>query len=180
MNGITAIHHSVLQLLALKVKRNQSYGNQPFGSPVKTNFYHHKLNKRTYETNKNRTFTDKTHQRSNLYLTIEGGRVMARPERREQVLVLALPGIVLDPDNLGVVGGPGADILVGDLVEVPLTVSDLGLGHPGHPLERELHPPEAPRPELRKFLPRRRHVQVRPLRDRRRRLRREPPAAPEP
>lgn len=102
---------------------------------------------------------------------------MPLPEDVEQVLVLALPGVVLQTDHLAVIGRPGAYVLVGGLVEVPLAVPDLGLGHPGHALEHELNTPEAAGAELRKLLPRRRHVVVGALRDRRRRLRRGPSTA---
>lgn len=105
---------------------------------------------------------------------------MPRPEGIKQVLVLARPGIVLNPNDLIVVRHPRAHILIARLVEVPLAIPHLRLRHPRNPLERELHAPEAPGPELRELLPRRGYIVVGALRDRRRRLRRDPPAAPEP
>lgn len=102
---------------------------------------------------------------------------MPSPEDVEQVAIAAPPRVVLHSDDLGVVGRPGADVLVGRLVEIALAVSDLGPGHPGHALEGELDAPEAASAELRELLTGRRHVVITPLRDRRRCHRRCTPAA---
>lgn len=77
---------------------------------------------------------------------------MSSPENIEEGVVAALLGIVLNPDDLGVVGGPGTDVLVGRVVEEPLGVADLGLGDAGRPLERQFHTPEASGPELGELL----------------------------
>jgi hypothetical protein len=102
---------------------------------------------------------------------------VACPEDVEEVVVLAGGGVVLHADDLVVVGGAGADVLVGRVVDVALTVADLGAGHPGHALERELHAPEASRTELRELVPGHRLVLVGALRQRCRRLRRARAAA---
>lgn len=77
---------------------------------------------------------------------------MARPEEGEEVGVGADLRVELDPDHLDVVRLPGADQLVGRVGHVALRVPDLGLHDAHHPLERQLHPPEAARPELRELV----------------------------
>ena len=96
---------------------------------------------------------------------------MARPEGVEEVVELAGGGVVLHADDLVVVRGAGADVLVGRLVEVALAVADLGARDSRHALERELHAPEAAGAELRELVPGRGLVLVGPLRQRRRRAR---------
>lgn len=106
---------------------------------------------------------------------------MPRPENIKQIIVLALVGIILDPNHFGVVRGPGANIFVRRIMHQSLTIPDLSLGYPGDSLERQFHTPEAPSTELGELLPRCRHVVIRPLRDRRTRgVRRDPGPAAEP
>lgn len=100
------------------------------------------------------------------HLAVYSGGVMPRPEHLEQVVVAARQGVVLHPYHLGVVGGAGAHILVGGLVEAPLAVANLRLGHTGHPLEGKLDAPEAAGAELGKLLPGRGRIFVGALRDR--------------
>lgn len=97
---------------------------------------------------------------------------MARPEGVEEVVVLAGGRVVLHADDLVVVCGAGADVLVGRIVDVALAVADLRARDSRHALERELHAPEAAGAELRELVPRRGLVLVGPLRQRCRRLRR--------
>lgn len=112
-------------------------------------------------------------------LAVGRGGIVARPEDVEEVVELAGGDVVVDADDLVVVGGAGADVLVGRVVEVPLAVSHLGASHAGDALERELHAPEAPGAELRELVPGRRAVLIGALRQRRRRRRR-PRASPSP
>ena len=112
-------------------------------------------------------------------LAVGRGGIVARPEDVEEVVELAGGDVVVDADDLVVVGGAGADVLVGRVVEVPLAVSHLGASHAGDALERELHAPEAPGAELRELVPGRRAVLIGALRQRRRRRRR-PRASPQP
>jgi hypothetical protein len=102
---------------------------------------------------------------------------VARPEDVKEVVELAGGGVVLHADDLVVVGGAGADVLVGGLVEVPLAVAHLRARDPRDALERELHAPEASCAELRELVPGSGLVLVGPLRQRRRRLRRARAAA---
>lgn len=96
---------------------------------------------------------------------------MLSPENAKQLLVGALFGIILDPDDFVVVGGGGTHVVVCGVVKEALGVSDLGRGHPRNPLEGELGSPEAARAELRKLLPRRWNIVVRALGDGGRRIR---------
>lgn len=91
---------------------------------------------------------------------------MLGPKYPQQVLVRALLGIILYPDHLGMVGIPGTHVAIARVVNEPLAVAYLGLGHPWHPLERQLHAPETPGTKLRELLPRRRYVAVGALSDR--------------
>jgi hypothetical protein len=90
---------------------------------------------------------------------------VAIPEGAEEVVVGAVGGVEEDADDLGVAGGPGADGLVGRVVEGALGVADLGAGHAGNALEGELDAPEAAGAELRELLPRRNRIIIRALRD---------------
>lgn len=53
-------------------------------------------------------------------------------------------------------------------MEVALGVTDLRLGHAGHPLKHQLDAPEAASPKLGELLPRSRNIIVGALRNRRR------------
>lgn len=88
---------------------------------------------------------------------------MSGPERVKKRVVAALLGVELDPDDLGMVGSPRADVLVAGIVQEALAVPDLGLGHARDPLEGQLNPPEAARPELCELLARGGNVVVRTL-----------------
>lgn len=85
-------------------------------------------------------------------LAIERGRVVAGPEGIKQVLVAARLGVELNPNDLGVVGGAGADVVVRRIVKVALRISDLGLRHAGDSLEGQFDAPEAAGAELGELL----------------------------
>lgn len=78
---------------------------------------------------------------------------MTTPEDREEIGVGADLRVELDPDDLDVVGGSGADQLVVGIGDVTLRVANLSLHHSGHTLKRQLHPPETPGSELRELEP---------------------------
>lgn len=82
------------------------------------------------------------------YLAIEAGGIVPRPEEREEVGVGAHIGVELDPNHLHMVGGSGADELIGWVRDVALREPHLRLHHPNKALKRKLHPPEAPCSEL--------------------------------
>lgn len=90
---------------------------------------------------------------------------MPCPEHVEQSVEAALLGVELDPDDLGVVGGARAHVLVAGIVQEPLGVPDLGLRHARDSLEGQLDPPEATSPKLRELLARGRNVVVWALRN---------------
>lgn len=96
---------------------------------------------------------------------------MANPKGIEKIFVAALVGIELNSDDLGVVGGACADVVVSGIMEEPLAVSDFRLRDAWNSLEGELHAPEASGAELRELLARRRDVVVGALSDGRRRRR---------
>lgn len=98
------------------------------------------------------------------HLAIGGGGIMPGPENIEQRVVAALLGVELKADDLGMVGGAGAYVLVGGIVQKPLGVTDLGLGDTWHPLIGELGPPEAAQAELGELLARSGDVVVGALR----------------
>ena len=100
-----------------------------------------------------------------MYLAIQGGGVMSRPEDIKQRLKIALFGIILNPDNLCMVRCVRADILVWRIVEEPLGVSNLRMSHTGDSLKRQLHAPEASSGELCKLISRRRNVIIVSLSD---------------
>lgn len=91
---------------------------------------------------------------------------MPSPEDVEKRLEPALLGVVLDTHDLRVVRRRGAHVLVGGIMQQPLGVTDLGLGHSRHPLEGQFDAPEAARPELGELLAGRREVVVGALGDR--------------
>ncbi|GMN41068.1 hypothetical protein TIFTF001_010289 [Ficus carica] len=106
------------------------------------------------------------------HLAIEHGGIVPGPENVEKRLEAALLRIVLNPNDLGVVGRARTDILVGRIVKQALRVPNLRLPDAGDALERQLDAPEAAGAELGELLARRRDVLVGALGDRRR-LRRE-------
>ncbi len=90
---------------------------------------------------------------------------MPGPKRLKQSLIIAFLGIILNPNHLRMVRGAGADIIVGGIMQKPLTVPHLRLRHAGNSLEGELDAPEAPGAELSKLQARRWDVVVRALGD---------------
>lgn len=82
------------------------------------------------------------------HLAIGSGGIMPGPKNIKQRLIAALFRVVLNPDNLRVVGRTRAYILVRRIVQIPLRVTYLGLGDSRHPLKGKLDPPKATRPEL--------------------------------
>lgn len=94
------------------------------------------------------------------HLAIESGGIMPGPENIKQRLVVALFGVVLNPDHLGVVGRARTYILVRGIMHKPLRVTYLGLGDSRHPLEGQLDPPKTTRPELGELLARSGYVVV--------------------
>ena len=61
---------------------------------------------------------------------MEGGGIMAGPEEREKVGVGANILVKLNPNHLGMVGGSGADKLVGWVRHMPLRETHFRLHHP--------------------------------------------------
>lgn len=77
---------------------------------------------------------------------------MSSPERVEERLVAAFFGIIVDSDNLRVSRGSGTHICVGWIMQKPLAITNLGLGHARQPLEGQLDAPKAASTKLGKLL----------------------------
>lgn len=90
---------------------------------------------------------------------------MPSPESIKQTLVAALFRIILNPNDLGVVGGARTDILISRIMKQALAVPNLALGHARDSLESELDSPEAAGAELGELLARRRDILIGALRD---------------
>jgi hypothetical protein len=76
---------------------------------------------------------------------------VAAPENSEEVSIRANRGVELDPNNLGVLSGTGANQLVSRIGYVTLRVPDLCFDHSLNTLKGEFHSPEAPGTELGEF-----------------------------
>lgn len=77
---------------------------------------------------------------------------MSGPKHIKQSVVATFFGIILNPNDLGVIGGAGAHIFISGIVQIPLGVTDFGLGDTGHSLVGQFDSPEAAGPELGELL----------------------------
>ena len=102
-------------------------------------------------------------------LAIRRGGIMASPESIKQRLIATFLRVILNTNDLRMVGSTRTNIVIRRIVDMPLGIPNLGLGNTKDSLERQFDTPETPGAELRELLARSGDVVVWTLRDRRRR-----------